>query len=318
MSTGFCHDERFLQHDTGVGHPERPERISAVLKHINTQVWRNQLNAVEIVSANSRWLRTVHDSTYIARAKAACKQGHTHLDSMDVAISPKSYAVAKLAVGAGLSLADEIMSGNIHNGFALLRPPGHHAEQDGALGFCLFNNIAILAKYLQQQYGLDKIAIIDWDVHHGNGTQHTFEADPSVLYVSTHQYPYYPGTGSASETGISKGKGTILNCPMRAGSSDASYELAFREKILPALDKYAPEAILISAGFDAHFSDPLAEIKLSTEFFAWMTKRILEIADKHAKGRLISLLEGGYNLNTLGPCVAAHLTELLAINETSN
>ncbi|MGR8949838.1 MAG: histone deacetylase family protein [Gammaproteobacteria bacterium] len=311
MPTGFCHDQRFLAHDTGPGHPERPERFSTPLRHINGLAWRDKLLDIDTKRAEPEWIRSVHDSDYIARAKAACKAGHSHLDSMDVAISPRSFEIASLAAGAGISIADRIMNGTVDNGFALVRPPGHHAEHDTALGFCLFNNIAILANYLKQAHALDKIAIVDWDVHHGNGTQHTFDSDPSVLYVSTHQFPYYPGTGAASETGVGIGKGSVVNCPMPAGASDALYERAFREKILPALEKFKPDAVLISAGFDAHHSDPLAEISLTTEFFGWMTLRLMEIADKHAEGRIISLLEGGYNLNTLGACIEAHLAMLM-------
>ena len=314
MTTGFCHDERFLAHDTGPGHPERPERISSSVQHINALPWRDKLLDIEPHTIAPQWLTTVHASDYIARAKAACKAGHTQRDSMDVAISNRSFEIACLAAGAGINLADKLMEGSIDNGFALLRPPGHHAEKDTALGFCLFNNIAILANYLRQTHGLDKIAIIDWDVHHGNGTQHTFEADPAVMYISTHQYPYYPGTGAVSETGVGPGKGSIVNCPMSAGANDNMYERAFIEKILPALENFKPDAILISAGFDAHHSDPLAEISLTTEFFGWMTLRLMEIAQKYANGRIISLLEGGYNLNTLGPCIEAHLSVLMNIS----
>ena len=317
MPTGFCHDNRFKNHDTGRGHPERPERMSVAQRHIEQLPWRAELADIKPRSAEIDWLLTSHDKHYIARAQAACKAGHSHLDSMDVAISSESFEVAKLAVGAGLSLADALLEKEIDNGFALLRPPGHHAENDGALGFCLFNNIAILAYYLQRTHGLEKIAIIDWDVHHGNGTQHTFESDPSVMYLSTHQYPYYPGTGAAGETGTGAGKGSIVNCPMPAGSDDRLYETAFRDKILPALDRFAPDAVLISAGFDAHHSDPLADIRLSTEFFAWMSLRLMEVADKHADGRLISLLEGGYNLATLGPCIESHLATLSGIIDSA-
>lgn len=255
-------------------------------------------------------MEAVHADEYMRRAETACNAGQPYLDSMDVAISARSYEIALLAAGAPLILADALVAGEISNGFALVRPPGHHAEHATALGFCLFNNVAILARYLQRQHGFDKIAIVDWDVHHGNGTQHTFEADPSVMYVSTHQYPYYPGTGAASERGEGRGKGTVVNCPMRAGATDSDYEFAFMERIIPALEAYAPEIILISAGFDAHRDDPLAEINLTTAAFSWMSERLLEIADHHANGRVISLLEGGYNLTRLGDCVAAHLLEL--------
>jgi acetoin utilization deacetylase AcuC-like enzyme len=280
------------------------------MQHLQHLDWFPGLTRYSPRPAERHWVETVHTDEYIRRAESACSAGLPFLDSMDVAISPRSYEVALLAAGAPLALADALVAGEIHNGFALVRPPGHHAEHNTALGFCLFNNVAILARYLQRQHGFDKIAIVDWDVHHGNGTQHTFESDPSVLYVSTHQYPYYPGTGAASERGEGRGKGTIVNCPMRAGSTDSAYELAFMERIIPALEAYAPEVILISAGFDAHRDDPLAEINLSTAAFSWMSERVLEIADHRAGGRVISLLEGGYNLTRLGDCVAAHLVEL--------
>lgn len=179
-----------------------------------------------------------------------------------------------------------------------------------ALGFCLFNNIAILARYLQKHHGLGKILILDWDVHHGNGTQHTFEEDPSVLYVSLHQYPYYPGTGASSETGRGRGKGATVNCPMRAGAGDSDYKSAFTETILPAVNAFAPEMVLISAGFDAHAADPLAQINLTTDCYTWMTKRMMEVADQHADGKMIALLEGGYDLKALAQSIAAHLREL--------
>ena len=202
------------------------------------------------------------------------------------------------------------MSAKLDNGFALVRPPGHHAEAGTALGFCLLNSVAITARYLQQHYGIDKVLILDWDVHHGNGTQHSFEDDPSVLFISTHQYPHYPGTGAHTETGVGRGQGATLNCPMPAGSTDSQYETVWREKILPKIAEFGPEVVLLSAGFDAHAADPLASINLSTDFFGWMTERMLEVADQHADGRLVSLLEGGYDLNALAECVDLHVAHL--------
>ena len=315
MPTGFAFDAKFAEHNTGPGHPEKSARVIAVTSHLETLPWTERLLTVAPRPADLQWIESVHSYAYMRRAASACVSGQAYLDSTDVAISRQSYDVALLAAGAGLSLADSMMNGEITNGFALVRPPGHHAEVDTALGFCLFNNIAILARYLQKQYGLDKIAIIDWDVHHGNGTQHAFEADPSVLYVSTHQYPFYPGTGAASEQGVGRGKGSVVNCPMPAGATDSLYRLAFAERIIPALERFAPEAILISAGFDAHAEDPLAEVQLSTDAFTWMTQQLLEVADRHAEGRVISLLEGGYNLSRLGECVATHLNELRRIGQ---
>jgi acetoin utilization deacetylase AcuC-like enzyme len=310
MPTGFAYDARFLAHDTRRGHPERPERATAIMRYLDNARWMQELQRCTPVAADPTIVEMVHTSTYIRRAAAACASGQPYLDSMDVAISAQSYEVALLAAGAPLVLADALIAGTIDNGFALVRPPGHHAESGMALGFCLFNNIAILARYLQREHGLNKIAIVDWDVHHGNGTQHTFESDPSVMYISTHQYPFYPGSGAASENGVGRGAGTTLNCPMPAGATDTDYERVFSRQVIPALDRFAPEAILISAGFDAHRDDPLAEIDLSTDAFAWMSRSILEAADRHCGGRVISLLEGGYNLQRIGECVAVHVDEL--------
>ncbi len=311
VTTGFVYDPRFLDHDTGPTHPERPERLTAALAAVESAPWQEALVRLPVSPADISVIESTHSLTYIKRASAACASGAPFLDTLDVMISPESCDVATLAAGAPLALADAVIAGRIDNGFALLRPPGHHAEKDTAFGFCLFNNVAILARYLQSRHGLGKIAILDWDVHHGNGTQHTFEADPSVLYVSTHQYPYYPGTGAASETGIGAGVGATLNCPMPAGATDADYESVFRERVLPKLDAFRPECVVVSAGFDAHRDDPLADIELSTPFFGWMTERAMEVADKHAGGRLISVLEGGYHLARLGECVRVHLEHLL-------
>lgn len=310
MKTGFVYDPSFLEHHTETGHPERAERLVATMRFLEGQPWFADLIRVQAQPAERRWVEAVHSAAYIDRAAEACRRGFDHLDVLDVSISERSSEVALLAAGGGLTLADRVIGGEIDNGFALVRPPGHHAERAMALGFCLFNNVAILARYLQRQHGLDKVLILDWDVHHGNGTQHTFEEDPSVLYVSLHQYPFYPGTGAASETGSGRGAGATLNCPMPADSSDSDYEKAFVERILPKVAQFAPEAVIISAGFDAHRADPLAEICLSTEFFRWMSERMVEVADRYAGGRLISLLEGGYNTSVLPRCIGGHLLAL--------
>lgn len=310
MTTGFLYDPVFLKHNTGPGHPECSERLAVSIDHLQKQSWFNGLTQLKPVKADLEWIRLLHDDKYISRAEATCRSGTPFLDSMDVMVSPESYDIALLAAGSMLGMADQLMDKSIDNGFALLRPPGHHAERNMALGFCLFNNVAILARYLQKQHGLEKILILDWDVHHGNGTQHLFEEDPSILYISTHQYPYYPGTGAWSETGIGQGQGATLNCPMAEGSGDKEYELAFMEKILPKIDEFKPDAIIISAGFDAHQLDPLAQINLSTGFFGWMTARIMEKAEQYCEGRILSALEGGYNLQMLPLCIAEHLSVL--------
>ena len=316
MATGLVYDPQFLEHDTGRGHPERPERLTASLDHLELMPWFGELVRYKPKPADPVWIETTHTRAYMARAKRACANGQPFLDSMDVAISGRSFDVAQLAAGAAMVLADALVAGEISNGFALVRPPGHHAELDTALGFCLFNNIAILARYLQRRHGFDKIAIMDWDVHHGNGTQHSFEEDPSVLYISTHQYPFYPGTGAASEIGIGRGRGATLNCPMVAGATDDDYERAFEQQIIPAIDRFKPEVMLISAGFDAHRDDPLAGIRLTTRFFRWMSEQLSALADHHANGRLIAVLEGGYNLQRLGECIAEHIGVLRKIGPT--
>ena len=310
MPTGLVQDARFLAHDTGPGHPERPARLTSALEQLQRQAWFPDLVQIAAAPAELDWVETNHAYDYILRSAAACRRGHRYLDTPDVAICAESQGIALLAAGAGLALADAMMAGRINNGFALVRPPGHHAEQDAALGFCLYNNVAVLARYLQRRHGLEKIAIVDWDVHHGNGTQHSFEEDPSVFYCSLHQYPHYPGTGSAAETGTGRGRGATLNCPMPAGATDSAYERAFMEEVLPALNHFKPDAVLISAGFDAHRDDPLADLQLSTGCFDWMTERLMEVAAQHANGRLLSLLEGGYDLRATAESVCAHLARL--------
>ena len=310
MKTGFIHDDRFLEHDTGPGHPECSARLSSTISYLQTQPWYDGLIQIKSCDARIEDIMTIHDAAYIKHAEEVCRAGNGFLDSMDVSVCTESYDIALLAAGSAMQLADKIINRDIDNGFALLRPPGHHAEQTMALGFCVFNNIAILARYLQNTYQLNKIAIIDWDVHHGNGTQHLFEEDPSVLYISTHQYPFYPGTGSYAETGRGKGAGATLNCPVPAGTNDEDYRLIFKQTILPKLNDFKPEMVLISAGFDAHAADPLANINLNTNSYQWMTEQIMDIAHQFCEDRIISLLEGGYNLDALPKCIATHLTTL--------
>ena len=314
MTTALLYDERYLKHNAGLGHPERPERLQRTIEHLRAQSWFESLVTVTPRVGEREWIETIHAGALIDRAEAACEGGAPFLDVADVGICADSCDIARLAVGGVLALADAIVSGEAANGFALSRPPGHHAEHDQALGFCLFNNIAICARYLQRHHGMDKILILDWDVHHGNGTQHSFEDDPSVMYVSTHQYPYYPGSGAYSETGTGRGVGATLNCPMPAGAGDAAYQTAFQDRILPAIHDFAPDMVLISAGFDAHADDPLAQIELSSECFSWMSARMMEVAHQHAGGRILSMLEGGYNVDRLPGCVANHIEVLARIN----
>ncbi len=309
MKTAIVYDPRYLEHDTGAGHPERPARLSHTIEALAAQPWFDQLEQVAPRPCERAWLAQVHDDAYLERARQACARA-PYLDTPDVAIGPSSFEVATLAAGGVLALADAVVSGAVDNGFALVRPPGHHAEHAEAMGFCLVNNIAVTARYLQRHHGLDKILVLDWDVHHGNGTQHIFEEDPSVFYVSLHQYPWYPGTGAYHENGRGAGVGATLNCPMPGGAGDDDYRVAFKDVVLPAVRRFAPDAVLLSAGFDAHAADPLGDLRLSTGCFRWMTERMLEVAEQSAGGRLVSLLEGGYDLDALAACVAAHVETL--------
>lgn len=243
--------------------------------------------------------------------KGLSAKGYRPLDP-DTWVSPRSYEVARLAVGGVLAAVDAVMEGRAHNAFAAVRPPGHHALPERAMGFCLFHNVAIGARYAQGRYGLRRALIIDWDVRHGNGTQEIFYEDPEVLYFSTHQYPHYPGTGAAGETGEGRGIGTTLNVPLQAGSGDPEILKAFREKLLPAAKGFRPDFIFISAGFDAHREDPLGGLAVSTGGFSRLTELVRGIAEEECGGRLVSALEGAYTLSSLSASVAAHLLALMS------
>jgi acetoin utilization deacetylase AcuC-like enzyme len=310
MSTAILYDPRFLEHDTGAGHPERPERLAYAIRELEKKPWFDKLDHVAPGLCDRKWLERIHSSSYVDRTRKQCVAGHSYIDTPDVAVGRSSWDVAVLAAAGAMEIADSVVQGRTDNGFAMIRPPGHHAERATALGFCLFNNVAITARYLQGFHHLEKILILDWDVHHGNGTQHSFESDPSVFYISTHQYPFYPGTGAYSETGTGAGAGATLNIPMSAGYGDNEYRQAFEERILPAARDFKPDAVLLSAGFDAHHNDPLGAINLSTEFYRWMTEQMMEIADAYSGGRLISMLEGGYDLEALAQCISVHLETL--------
>ena len=310
MKTAYVYDPLFINHNTGSRHPERSERVIAAHDLLSKQEWFDSLVPVQNRPAEVQWISTIHDDGYIQRVQAACQSGERKLDTPDVTISIESYDVARNAVGSILQLSDALMGNEIDNGFAMVRPPGHHAEYAEAMGFCLFNNVAIGARYLQQKYELEKILILDWDVHHGNGTQHAFEQDPTVFYMSLHQFPHYPGTGALSETGIGKGEGTTLNCPMTPGLGDDAYKQAFKEKILPLAKAYNPDAIILSAGFDAHAADPLGSISLEAGSYAWMTQAMMDLADHCCNGRILSVLEGGYDLTALAESVTEHVRVL--------
>ncbi|MBX3190272.1 MAG: histone deacetylase [Labilithrix sp.] len=291
-------DPRFFRHRppgiSGGYHPERPERLEAARAAIE----RSELSfaPVEPRPATDEELERVHDPRFIARLRdLAGTEGYIDADTY---VGAESIAIAELAAGGTVALVDAILDGPHRRGVALVRPPGHHAKPDHAMGFCLLNNVAIAAAHARAR-GLSRVAIVDWDVHHGNGTQDAFVDDPSVLYVSTHQFPFYPGTGAVMETGEGEGKGYTVNLPLTAGGGDGVYRAAFERVILPVLDEYAPELVLVSAGFDASARDPLAEMTLSADAFGWMAKALRQVADKSAEGRIALVLEGGYDLVAL-------------------
>jgi acetoin utilization deacetylase AcuC-like enzyme len=271
----------------------------------------SELFALSSKSAALDWISTVHTRDYIERVKKVCQQGIRYLDSMDTPVSPESYEVALAAAGGVLGAVDAVMEKKIRNAFCAVRPPGHHAMEDTAMGFCIFNNVAVAARYIQKQYNRSKILIVDWDVHHGNGTQAAFYDDPSILYFGVHQYPFYPYTGSEAEKGSGKGLDYTINVPLPAGSGDGDYLRVFEERLKPAALAFSPDFVLISAGFDAHESDLLGSMKVTTQGFAELTKIVNEIAEKCCDGRLISVLEGGYHLEGLAASVEAHIRVLM-------
>ncbi len=304
---GFVYHEEYLEHDTGPAHPERPARLSTLVEHLIRIGMTKRLRQIRPVPASLEWIQKVHPLSYIQMIERRCLGGETVLDGEDTHVCKKSYAVALLAAGGVLRAVDEVMRGNTTKVFCAVRPPGHHAETETVMGFCLFNNVAIGARYAQQKHGVGRVAIIDWDVHHGNGTQEIFWKDPTVLYISTHQYPLYPGTGASNEVGEGAGKGFTLNCPIRPGSEEKEFLEAFDKLIVPALRKFRPELLMISSGFDAHRDDPLANINLTAQSFAKLTEIACEIASKYCGGKIVSVLEGGYNLPALAESVEAHL-----------
>jgi len=308
---GLVLDPAFESHDTGSGHPERPDRLVAIREALDAAGLTARCRRIEPVSAMSESLERLHDVDYIARVEQACASGEHYLDSMDVAICPESAGIARLAAGSLVALCDEVMEGRADRGFAVVRPPGHHAERDLAMGFCLFNNVAIAARHLIEVHGLSRVMIVDWDVHHGNGSQHAFDESAQVFFFSLHQYPLYPGTGRRSEVGRGPGEGTTLNCPLPPGSGDDAFLAALRDEMASAADRFRPEFLLVSAGFDAHGADPLAQLEVTTQAYAEATRIVTEVADRHASGRLVSTLEGGYDLTALAESAEAHLRTLL-------
>ncbi len=308
--TALVYDDIYLEHKTTPGHPEAPQRLIAITERLKKSGLYSQLLKLSPKPVSSEWLEMVHSPEYIQRVKKSCENNAGYLDSMDVPISAESYEAALVAAGGVLSAIDAVVEKKATNAFCAVRPPGHHSLKDKAMGFCIFNNIAVGAKYIQKKHNLSDILIVDWDVHHGNGTQATFYDDPSVLYFSTHQYPFYPGTGSEAEKGDGRGLNYTINVPLPIGSGDADYLKAFKEKLEPAALAFSPDFVLISAGFDSHKDDLLGGMKVTAEGFAQLTQIVKDISEKCCEGRLVSVLEGGYGLEGLADSVEAHIRVL--------
>jgi acetoin utilization deacetylase AcuC-like enzyme len=307
MATLLLHHPAFAAHRTAPGHPERPDRYRAVEAALS----RPQFSALvreEAEQADLAATRYVHSNRYVDALEAARPDdGYVYLDGGDTMMEPSTWETALRGVGATLQAVDRVLAGDAQNAFVACRPPGHHAETERAMGFCLFNNISIGARHAQRKHGLLRVAIVDFDVHHGNGTQQIFYSDPSVLYASTHQMRLFPGTGAVRETGV----GNIFNSPLAPGDGGAELRAAFQDRIVPALQAFSPELIIVSAGFDAHERDPLGSLTMTDADFAWVTRELMTTAEKLCDGRLVAVLEGGYDLQGLTDSVTAHVGELL-------
>jgi acetoin utilization deacetylase AcuC-like enzyme len=312
-NTGLVLDNCFERHAVPTDHPERPERLATLAKVFQESGLVDKCARIAPTPANKETILLNHDEEYLQRVKEACASDAPFIDAPDSKICRESFDVSLLAAGAAVSAVDEVMAGRLDNAFCAVRPPGHHAERGLSMGFCLLNNVAIAAQHLLKNHDLDRILILDWDVHHGNGTQHSFEDDPRVLFVSLHGHPgiVYPGTGFANERGRGEGEGFTINVPIVPPGRDEVWRRAFDETILPSVDQFGPQFVLISAGFDAHKDDPLAPLELETESYGWMTDELLDVAKRHCDGRLVSLLEGGYNLEALSQSAALHASRLL-------
>ncbi|NKB67220.1 MAG: histone deacetylase [Candidatus Latescibacteria bacterium] len=311
--TAFYHHPAGLAHDSGPGHPECPQRLEYLVAEINRRGLDKDLLMRRPEEAPVASLERNHERAYIAQMAALSKRGHLVPQTPDTVVSPATYQAARLASGAVCEAIDGVLSGAVDQAFCANRPPGHHAEFDQAMGFCYFNHVAVGARHALEA-GLDRVAIVDWDVHHGNGTQHSFAEDPRVFFFSVHQFPHYPGTGAADEKGRGPGQGTTLNAPVPAGTDIAEYRRIFTRLLAPALDQFQPDMILLSAGFDAHAADPLGGVELTEKDFAELTVLLGTMAQKLCQSRLVSVLEGGYDWPSTAQSAATHIEGLLAMD----
>ena len=309
IRTGFVYHPDYLKHDPGDWHPEKPERLTAIVDGIKEAGLWEKLIHLEPTPAALEQVEYIHEKEYIESLQGFCERGGGLMD-LDTGVSRESFRIALLAVGGMIRAVDAVMNGEVNNAFAAVRPPGHHAFPDRGKGFCLFNNIAIAARHLQDKHGLEKILIVDWDIHHGDGTNYSFYDDPTVFYFSIHEFPFYPGTGRAYETGRGEGVGYTLNVPVPFGTGIQEYRDAFQQKLKPMAMAFDPDFVLISAGFDAHEDDPLSGIKITTSAYGEFTDIVQEIAGQTCNGRIVSVLEGGYSLSARSDSVLEHLRHL--------
>lgn len=315
MKTALAIDDIFVEHETEPGHPESPERVLSIARRLEESGITSECSLINWNIAVDAWIALHHDFSYIQRLRSAVAKGFPYIDTPESSISPKSELVARQAVGAVISAVDSVIDQRSKNAFCIVRPPGHHAEYDRSMGFCLYNNVAIAARYLLKQHNLSRVLVIDFDVHHGNGTQHSFEEDSTIFFCSVHGHPdtLYPGTGYAHEQGIDAGHGYTLNLPMEQRSDEDRYRRVLERDFLPKAAAFNPEFVLISAGFDAHKDDPIGNQNLKSTSFYVITKLLVDLAKDCCDGKIVSVLEGGYNLKALADSAEQHMTALLEV-----
>ena len=311
--TGLVYDDLYRLHETPPGHPERPERCDAMIAGLLADPLADRIVRIPASDATREQLLAVHDARYVDAVRDEVAAGRSDLSTGDTAIGPHSYAAALRAAGGLCAAVDAVVAGTVANAFCAVRPPGHHATASRGMGFCVFNNVAVAARHAQRACGLGQVLIVDWDVHHCNGTQDIFYEDPSVLLFSMHQWPWYPGSGLAGETGSGAGKGATINCPLGAGAGRDEILGAMTDKLIPAADAFGPDIVLISAGFDSRGGDPLGQFTLTDEDFADMTGLVMGIAQRHAGGRVVSTIEGGYLLEGIAAATTAHVKALAGL-----